>query len=119
MARHFCAVDGYDRAAFAAVIGEPERIVGVGRYDWLGDGLAEVAFVVEDGYQGRGIGTRLCDMVIDAARLRGAHTVLAQVVHGNSIMRRMLEGTGRPLRNERTRDADCLYLTIADEAGDT
>jgi RimJ/RimL family protein N-acetyltransferase len=119
MARHFCAVDGYDRAAFAAVIGEPERIVGVGRYDWLGDGLAEVAFVVEDGYQGRGIGTRLCDMVIDAARLRGAHTVLAQVVHGNSIMRRMLERTGRPLRNERTRDADCLYLTIADEAGDT
>jgi GNAT superfamily N-acetyltransferase len=119
MARHFCAVDGYDRAAFAAVIGDPEQIVGVGRYDWLGDGLAEVAFVVEDGYQGRGVGSRLFDTVIDAARARGVHTVLAYVVHGNSIMRRMLERTGRSLRTERARDADCLYLTIADEVGVT
>jgi GNAT superfamily N-acetyltransferase len=114
MARHFCTVDGYDRAAFAAVTGDPERIVGVGRYDWLGDGVAEVAFVVEDGYQGQGIGGRLFDTVLNAARSRGAHTLLAQVVHGNSTMRHMLQRTGLPLRTESTRDTDCLYLAVGE-----
>jgi GNAT superfamily N-acetyltransferase len=117
MARHFCTVDGYDRAAFAAVTGAPERIIGVGRYDWIGDGVAEIAFVVEDEYQGRGVGARLFDTVLAAARTRGAETLLAQVVHGNSVMRHLLKRTGFPLRTERTRDADCMYLTIQGDDG--
>jgi RimJ/RimL family protein N-acetyltransferase len=112
MARHFCAVDGHDRAAFAAVTGDPERIIGVGRYDWIGDDTVEIAFVVEDAFHGRGIGTRLFNTVLEAAKKRGAKTMLAQVIHGNSAMRRVLERSGLPLKTTRTRDTDCLYLTI-------
>ncbi len=54
--QRFVNVDHRDREAFVVLAGD--RIVAVGRYERLGPASpdAEVAFVVEDAYQGRGIG---------------------------------------------------------------
>lgn len=67
------------------------QIVGVGRYE-RGDeaDLAEVAFVVEDGWQGRGLGTILLDSVLSAAAARGIERFRAYVLTENHRMLRLL-----------------------------
>ena len=59
--RRFVNVDHHAREAF--VIETGDRILAVGRYERLGPEAAEaeVAFVVEDAYQGRGIGSVLLE----------------------------------------------------------
>jgi GNAT superfamily N-acetyltransferase len=62
-------------------------IVGVGRYDLLPDGRsAEVAFVVEDGEQGNGIGTYLLSELAVVGSTRGLLTFIAETVTYNEIM---------------------------------
>ena len=57
-ADHFTTVDHVDRVALVAELGD--RLVAVARYDRVpGSDSAEVAFVVSDAHQGRGIGTAL------------------------------------------------------------
>ena len=60
-AEHFTHVDYMDRMALVATQELPagERILGVVRYDRIGPDTAEVAFVVEDRWQGHGIATAL------------------------------------------------------------
>jgi RimJ/RimL family protein N-acetyltransferase len=56
----FCTVDYKDTFAFVAEVlkDKREEIVAIGRYYRLPDrSTAEVAFVIEDPYQGKGIGT--------------------------------------------------------------
>ena len=115
MAHRFCEVDGYVRVAFVAVSGAPERIVGVGRYDRVGTEVAEMAFVVEDAYQRKGIGTTLLNHLLQRARTDGAKTFLARVLPGNTPMRHLLEKTGCPIRTERGfhGDADLLWLALS------
>ena len=51
----FTHVDHVDRVAFVVTVGD--EIIGVGRYDRIDElGEAEVAFLVEDAHQGRGVG---------------------------------------------------------------
>ena len=64
------------------------QIVGVGRYEPADEeATAEVAFVLEDGYQGQGLGAVLLDAVIQAGRERGLTRFRAYVLAEN---RRML-----------------------------
>ena len=51
----FSTVDYRDRVALVATIGD--AIIGVVRYDRVAPQEAEVAFVIEDEHQGRGLGT--------------------------------------------------------------
>jgi hypothetical protein len=62
-------------------------IVGVGRYDRLQDQrAAEVAFVVEDGEQGNGIGTHLLTQLAVVGGTRGLDIFVAETVNYNEIM---------------------------------
>jgi GNAT superfamily N-acetyltransferase len=67
------------------------QIIGVGRYE-RGDepDLAEVAFVVEDGWQGRGLGKILLESVLSAAAARGIERFRAWVLTENYRMLRLL-----------------------------
>ena len=65
----FTQVDYIDRVAFIITLGE--QMIGVGRYDRIEDDQAEVAFLVEDAHQGRGIAQLLLEHLADAARERG------------------------------------------------
>ncbi|MFC7613849.1 GNAT family N-acetyltransferase [Actinokineospora soli] len=58
--RRFSTVDHHGRVAFVALLGDD--IIAVGRYERLPDAdSAEVAFVVEDAHQGRGLGSILLE----------------------------------------------------------
>ena len=58
-AEFFTNVDHVDREAFVVLDGD--FIVAVGRYDRVSEDAAEVAIVVGDPYQSRGLGTLLLD----------------------------------------------------------
>ena len=64
---------------------------------------AEVAFVVEDEYQGRGVGTLLLEHLARMARELGYRTFEAEVLADNRQMLEVFAHSGLPLR-ERVRD---------------
>lgn len=114
MARRFCEVDGYNRAAFVATTGDPERIIGVGRYDWIGDGDAEIAFVVADSFQRHAIGTMLLKRVFEVARKRGLRRLVAHVLPGNTPMLHLIERSGYPFRVQWAGDHNNVWVTLQD-----
>jgi len=63
---------------------------------------AEVAFVVEDEYQGRGVGTLLLEHLARMARELGYRAFEAEVLAGNRQMLEVFAHSGLPLR-ERVR----------------
>jgi acyl-CoA synthetase (NDP forming)/RimJ/RimL family protein N-acetyltransferase len=89
----FTHVDHHRRVALVAVLGED--LIGVGRYDRIGERAdAEVAFVVADAQQGRGIGTVLLEHLAAAARERGIQRFVAEVLAENSRMVRVFTDAG-------------------------
>lgn len=92
----FTRVDYVDRLALIVLAGD--RIVAVGRYDRLaGTDEAEVAFVVEDHYQHRGVGTLLADDLARAARPTGIGVFVADTLPQNAAMLEMFHGLGFPV----------------------
>jgi acetyl coenzyme A synthetase (ADP forming)-like protein len=84
---HFTHVDHNARVALVAELGD--QIVAVARYDRTKEEReAEVAFVVADEHQGRGIATVLLEHLAAAARERGITRFVAETLIGN---RRMLD----------------------------
>ena len=83
-------VDGRDHVALIARDGP--RIVGVARFVRSEDRAqcAEVAFVVADDYQRRGLGRVLRDALLREAGERGIHTFRAYVLPANVAIRRLL-----------------------------
>jgi RimJ/RimL family protein N-acetyltransferase len=89
---HFLAnVDYRRRLALVAEInanGQPE-LVGVGRYEsspGISDDTPELAFVVADRWQGKGLGTILLREVLAAAVARGYRRFRAYVLADNTRM---------------------------------
>jgi RimJ/RimL family protein N-acetyltransferase len=91
---HFFAnVDYVRRLALVAERDAPAgvELIGVGRYEPSEEPeTAEVAFVIEDGWQGRGLGGILLDAVLAAAEGRGIHRFRADVLADNHRMLRLL-----------------------------
>jgi acyl-CoA synthetase (NDP forming)/ribosomal protein S18 acetylase RimI-like enzyme len=80
----FTHVDHDRRVAF--VITRANDLVAVGRYDALDDREAEVAFLVQDDYQGRGLGQLLLEHLAEAGRERGFERFVAEVLPENTRM---------------------------------
>jgi len=97
LAHRFTQLDGRNDVAIVATTGTRGRIVGVARYFRLDATSAEVAFVVEDVYQGQGIGRRLMQHLAETARRNGISEFVAEVLPGNVPMLRLLQGLG-PIR---------------------
>jgi RimJ/RimL family protein N-acetyltransferase len=85
------------------------ELVGVARYEPTDEpDTAEVAIVVEDAWQGRGLGTALFTDLLAAAERRGVRRFSAYVLADN---RRMLSMLGRLTRiRERTIDSGVVKL---------
>jgi len=82
----FTHVDYQERVAVVALL--HDEIVAVARYDRIGGEQAEIAFVVADGLQGRGIGTLLLEWLAAYARANGITRFIAETLTHN---RRMLD----------------------------
>ncbi|WP_018656936.1 GNAT family N-acetyltransferase [Actinomadura flavalba] len=91
---HLTTVDYENRVAFIATIGG--RMVAVVRYDRLSGrpGTAEVAFLVEDAHQGRGLGAVLLEHIAAAARERRVDRFVASVLPDNRRMTRVFREAG-------------------------
>lgn len=101
-------VNGVDHVALLATV--HGRIVGVGRLI-IRPGEGEVAFLVDDLYQRRGVGSALRDELIAAAHARGARRLCAHVLPLNVGIRRLLTAPALQLIADR---GDLLELVIAD-----
>jgi acyl-CoA synthetase (NDP forming)/RimJ/RimL family protein N-acetyltransferase len=88
----FTHVDHVDRVALIATI--RRAMVAVVRYDRISGGTAEVAFLVEDAQQGRGLGTILLEHIAAAARERGIERFVADVLPENRRMARVFRDAG-------------------------
>jgi acyl-CoA synthetase (NDP forming)/GNAT superfamily N-acetyltransferase len=81
----FTNVDYHDRMALVAEIGG--EMAGVARYDrQTAPNEAEVAFVIEDRHQGRGLGSLLLEHLAGAARERGFEYFVAETLAENRSM---------------------------------
>ena len=110
-ARMLATVDYRRRLALVAERGPADapEIEAVARYEPTDDpDTVEVAFVVQDGYQGRGLGLLLLHHLLDAAEARGIHRFCAYVLADNA---RMLDLLARftDIR-ERTLEAGVVTL---------
>ncbi len=101
----FTNVDHHARVAFVVLLGD--EIIAVGRYEGLpGDGgpggtegtegpeSAEIAFVVRDDHQARGLGSILLEHLAAAARESGLRRFEAEVLVENNQMVRVFRDAG-------------------------
>jgi GNAT superfamily N-acetyltransferase len=94
---HFVDVDHDRRDAVVAVVGD--EVIGIARYDRYPDDdtRADFAVLVEDAWQGHGIGRQLLAEVLDLAAQRGVRTATASVQADNdrtlALLRRLLPGS--------------------------
>ncbi len=108
---HLAIVDYVDRLALVAF--DEGKLVGVGRYDrFHGTGEAEIAFVVADAYQRRGIGTVLLHRLAEAARAQGIHTFVAQTMADNKDMIDVFQHSGFPSRSSSEWDTVSISISI-------
>ena len=92
-------VDYVNRMALVATTGQQgddEQIIGVVRYERIGEDVAEVAFLVEDPWQGHGIATQLLYRLAEYGRQHGFVHFLAEMMSTNNRMRGVIRGAGFP-----------------------
>ena len=106
-AERLAAVDYHQQMAIVAtredeLLGE-ELVIGVARYAAIDSPTrdsAEAAIVVEDAYQGRGLGKLLADRLAAYARARGIHTFVAEVSVDNARMMSFIRRAGLPVKSK-------------------
>jgi protein lysine acetyltransferase len=99
--RYLTEVDGRDHIALVAVDDEePERLVGVARCVRSKEdaATAEMAIVVDDAWQGYGVGRILAEALARAAAAVGVRRFSAVILADNPGAERLLGGIARDLR---------------------
>jgi GNAT superfamily N-acetyltransferase len=117
-ARRFAEVDGVDRFALVALDPEDEgEVVAVVRYEREGDtDGAEYAALVEDRFQGRGLGIGLTRHLIEAARERGIRHLHALVMRENRPMLSLLRSLDFPERKRWENGVEHIEIDLRSEA---
>jgi GNAT superfamily N-acetyltransferase len=100
MAGRFADVDGKERFALVALDPQDtDEIVAVVRYEReKGTDGAEYAALIEDRFQGRGLGIGLTRHLVDAARENGIGRLFAVVMRENKGMLSLLRSLDLPER---------------------
>ncbi|TDE00103.1 GNAT family N-acetyltransferase [Jiangella asiatica] len=94
---HFTNVDHHDRVALILLVGDD--MIAVGRYERVNRTEAEVSFLVEDGHQGRGVGSVLLEHLAQAARERGMRRFVADILPANRKMITVFADAGYTVDN--------------------
>jgi GNAT superfamily N-acetyltransferase len=118
MLERLLTVDGAKQVALVVVQGEgaDERIVAVGRYnvELARPQVAEVAFLVEDAFQKRGIGTLLLDHLVEVARQHGITHFSADVLVDNHVMLSVFRKAGYALTSSASYGVTHLEFPITE-----
>jgi RimJ/RimL family protein N-acetyltransferase len=110
-ALHVACVDYERRMAVVTttVSDGEEQVIALAGYEPAGFATAEVAFVVEDSWQGQGIATHLLYVLAAYARRHGIVTFIATVMPLNARMLGVLHHCGFPYVEYRT---DCTEVRL-------
>ena len=106
----FTNVDHVGRVAFVLTL--QDQIIAVGRYDLVKPGEAEVAFLVEDQHQGRGIAQLLLEHLAQAGRERGVERFVAEVLPDNTRMIQTFRDAGYRVVSEYEEGVLLLEFSI-------
>ena len=108
----FMQIDFSNHVALVALVREAEQqmIVGGGRYVVFATGRAEMAFVVVDSWQGRGIASLLIRHLIKIAGLAGLRELTAEVLPENAAMLKVFEKSG--FTRAACRDPQTVHLVL-------
>lgn len=86
-----------DDLALVAETGVTAELVAHAASWRLGPTRAEVAFLVTDGWQGRGLGSLLLARLTEHAQFQGVTTLVAEVLPGNRAMIAVFQRCGYPV----------------------
>ncbi len=104
-------VDYEESMAIVALDLESDRIIGVSRYDVdPATNHADIAFVVGDNWQGRGLGTLLFRRMAEIAHSNGIAGFHADVLASNTPMLRVFHRSGHKVTSKL--DQGCYQLEI-------
>ena len=108
----FMDIDFKNHVAIVAVAEEANRkvIVGGGRYIVFEPGRAEMAFVVIDTWQGRGVGSILMRHLVKFAGAAGLQELTAEVLPENAAMIKVFRKFG--FTPAARRDPQTLHLVL-------
>lgn len=109
---YFMEIDFERHVALVACVDDAGRsiIVGGGRYIVAEPDRAEMAFMVIDAWQGRGIGTTIARHLIGLAREAGLIELVAEVLPKNTAMRQVFNRLGFGLAANR--DPETIHLVL-------
>lgn len=96
----------------AAILGVKPKIVGLAYYVVTGQDTAETAFLVEDMYQGQGIGRRLMQALTWVAAAQDICYFNARVLPTNKPMIHLLHKSGQLVHKKRDYGAFEMHLDI-------
>lgn len=97
--RRFTHPDPERECVLVAELGD--ELIGLASYHRrLGEDAAEVAFVIADAHQGRGLGTRLLEALAEHARVHGVARFRADTLVGNRAMLRVFHDAGFAVERE-------------------
>jgi RimJ/RimL family protein N-acetyltransferase len=106
-------VDYEQRMALVATVGtvpDDEQIIAVVRYEGVDQTTAEVAFLVEDAWQGHGIATQLLYRLALYARHHGFTMLVAEIMGSNYRMREVISHAGFPITTRY--DSGCVEMRM-------
>jgi len=109
----FCNLDYDTEMALVVVYGEGgnEEIIGVGRYMTTAEkGSAEMAFVIRDDWQRKGLGSHLFQRLVEIGKKDGIHQFTADVLPENAGMLKIFHGSG--LNTETTTEEGVVRVTM-------
>ena len=98
-------VDYADRFGLVAVSGDPPAVVAHATYVRMNERKAEIAFLVADAWQERGISTILLAHLAEVADHHGISTFVAEVLPHNHRMIGVFRASGFPVDMRSTPDA--------------
>ena len=109
-ARILANVD-YDKRMAIVAVAPGSQLIGVARYDYDDAAKeAEIALVVQDGWQGKGLGTILLRELLAYAATKGIHRFRAYVLGDNRRMLDLLARTTQVLERYTERGITSLLL---------
>jgi GNAT superfamily N-acetyltransferase len=115
--QHLVNPDYDEEMAITGVIQKEGRnyIISVGRY-YLDQStnMAEIAFIVRDNYQQKGIGTFLLQYLIEIAKKRGIKGFKAEILTENMVMLHVIHKCGYPVQSKLEDDSYSISIIFND-----
>lgn len=113
--QEYVNIDYRDVLSIVGLVGEPgqQTIIAEARFArYQNKPFVDIAFVVDEAYQGYGIATYLYQMLAKLAKERGAQGMTADVLASNRAMLKVFEKGNFPIQAKMEHDAYALTIDL-------